>query len=342
MSRTDNPLRWGIVGTGNIARQFAEGVAASRRGLIVAVASRSADAARTFAQTYHIPRSHAGYDAILNDREVDAIYLSLPNSMHHEWTIRCLRAGKHVLCEKPLATSADQAMEMFDVAKQTGKLLVEAFMYRAHPQTAKLVDIVQGGDIGNLKLIRTSFCFRVRSWQNNIRFKPELAGGALMDVGCYCVSLSRLLAGSQPTDVRAVATLHETGVDEQTTVSMKFPNGITAEFTCGMMLQTDNSALICGDEGYLVAGWPWKPAPPKSTIELRRSIPPRQDNPAVKPTLPPTQMIDVSNDQPLYAIEADAFARAVAGEVAPFVSETESIDNARTLHDIRRQIGLSY
>jgi D-xylose 1-dehydrogenase (NADP+, D-xylono-1,5-lactone-forming) len=334
----NSTLRWAIVGTGNIARQFAEAMPAAARGKLVAVASRSRESAERFATTHQIAVALAGYESLLRRDDVDAIYLSLPNSMHHEWTIRFLDAGKHVLCEKPLAATAREAREMFDAARRNRRTLIEAFMYRAHPQTQRIVDLVAGGAIGELKLIRTSFCFRVRNWQGNIRFDPQLQGGALMDVGCYCINLSRLLAGIAPTKITSVSRMHERGVDEQTTVAMRFGDHITAEFTCGMMVQTDNSALICGDEGYLVAGWPWKPQPPRTTMHIRRSIPPRQDNPSAIPQPPPTQEIVVENEVPLYALEADAFADCVLDGSVPFVSEQESIDNAGTIERIRSQI----
>jgi D-xylose 1-dehydrogenase (NADP+, D-xylono-1,5-lactone-forming) len=331
-------LRWGIVGTGNIARQFAEAMPSARRGKLVAVASRSRESAGQFAAKHNITHALAGYESLLRRDDVDAIYLSLPNSMHHEWTIRFLDAGKHVLCEKPLAATSREARDMFDAARRNRRTLIEAFMYRAHPQTQRLMDLVAGGAIGEMKLIRTSFCFRVRNWQGNIRFDPHLQGGALMDVGCYCINLSRLLAGAAPTKIASVSRMHESGVDEQTTVAMRFGERLTAEFTCGMMLQTDNSALICGDEGYLVAGWPWKPQPPRTSMHIRRSIPPRQDNPPAVPQLPPAQEIVVENAVPLYALEADAFADCVFDGVAPFMSEQESIDNAGTIEQIRSQM----
>ncbi|MGH7213542.1 MAG: Gfo/Idh/MocA family protein, partial [Tepidisphaeraceae bacterium] len=162
-------LRWGILGTGNIARQFAAGVRTSSRGALAAVGSRARESADAFARTYEIPSSHAGYDALLRDASVDAVYNSLPNSMHHEWTIRALRAGKHVLCEKPFATNLAQSQEMFDVARTAGKVLVEAFMYRSHPLTLAVKRAVDDGAIGRLQLIRTSFCYRTSRIAGNIR-----------------------------------------------------------------------------------------------------------------------------------------------------------------------------
>ncbi len=331
-------LRWGIIGTGNIAKQFAEGVRSANQSELIAVASRTPDAAFDFARRFSVPKSFGDYQSILSDPDVEAIYLSLPNSMHREWTIRALTSGKHVLCEKPLAATVKEAAEMFAAAKASNRLLVEAFMYRAHPQTRAIVDAVRGGAVGTVKNIRTSFCYRVRKWEGNIRFNRELQGGAIMDVGCYCVNFSRLIAGCDPDSISAVATMHESGVDEQTSVVMHYPNGITAHFTVGMMVQADNSAHICGDEGYLVAGWPWKPAPPGTTFTIHGAIPPRQDATAGPPVAPPPKVFEVNNDKPLYALEADAFADAVLNNAEPFTTEIETLGVVGVLEEIGRQI----
>jgi predicted dehydrogenase len=331
-------LRFGILGTGNIARQFAEGVTKSARSTITSVASRDGAKATEFASKYAVARSHGSYDALLADDTVDAIYLSLPNSMHHEWTIKALRAGKHVLCEKPIAASAVEAREMFEVARSTKRTLIEAFMYRAHPQTRAVLDAVKSGTIGQLKLARLSFCFRVRNTQGNIRFDPKLAGGALMDVGCYCINFARALAGSAPIDIRSVSVPHPSGVDEQTSAVLKFENNLTAEFTCGMSVQADNTAHLCGDEGYITVGWPWKPAPPSTFFTIAGGIPPRQDNPNAKPVAPEPRRIDVPNDVPLYALEADAFAATVLDGAPSFMPQDETIDNMKVLDAVRRSI----
>ena len=332
-------LRWGIVGTGNIARQFAEGVARSDRGTLAAVASRSSESAQRFAQQFAIPVAHAnyaGYDTILTEPTVDALYVSLPNSMHREWTLKALAAGKHVLCEKPMAATAAEVEEMFDAAERAGRVLIEAFMYRAHPQTTAIVDAVRGGAVGTVRSVRTSFCFRVRQPVGNIRFDPSLQGGALMDVGCYCVSFSRLIAGCDPVDVFATALHHASGVDEQTAAILRYPNGITAEFTVGMSLQADNSAHVNGDEGYLSAAWPWKPPAGGTQLVVRGAVPPRQDQMGSTTPMaaPEPRVIEVPNEKPLYAVEADAFAACVLDGAAPFVTREESIGNARTIERI--------
>ncbi len=334
-------LRWGILGTGNIARQFAEGVRASgseSKSQLVAVGSRSMESARSFAAVHNIAEAVGGYDELLRRQDVEAIYLSLPNTMHAEWTIRALRAGKHVLCEKPLAVSVAEAEAMAGAARDSGRVLIEAFMYLAHPQTLKLMELVRDGAIGRVRHVRTSFCYRVRNHVGNIRFDPNLAGGALMDVGCYCISFAQRLARAEPSEVHAVSTQHVSGVDEVTTVVMKFPCGMTSEFTCGMMLQTDNSAFVCGEEGFLRVPIPWKPPPGRGEVIQAYSTPPKQDSPGSKPLTPEPIIHRIADDRPLYGIEADAFADAVLNHALPFISIEESLAIARTIERVRRAI----
>jgi D-xylose 1-dehydrogenase (NADP+, D-xylono-1,5-lactone-forming) len=332
-------LRMGIMGTGNIAGQFCTGTQASPVIALTSVGSRSIDAARAFAEKFRVPNARGSYDALLADREVDAIYLSLPNSMHHEWTIKALRAGKHVLCEKPLAVTSAEAQEMFDVSRQTGKILVEAFMYVSHPQTAKIIEIIKSGAIGELRLIRTSFSYRTSRMDGNIRFDPKLAGGALMDVGCYCTHFARMIAGQEPTSNNAVGSLHPSGVDHLTAGVLRFPSGVVATFSCGMLTQCDNSAHICGTEGYLEIPWPWKPQR-QSSFNLAHSVPPRQDKGAK--TQPPKQQFTVEAAGELYELEANDFAATVLDGAAPRLTESDSIGNMLVLEQVRKQIGLSF
>jgi D-xylose 1-dehydrogenase (NADP+, D-xylono-1,5-lactone-forming) len=337
------PLRWGILGTGNIAEQFCSHMPTARRGRVVAVASRSMDSARAFAERFSITSAYGSYADLLTDRGIDAVYISLPNSMHHEWTIRSLRAGKHVLCEKPFATNAEQSQEMFDEAGRAGRLLVEAFMYLSHPQTIAVIESVHSGEIGSLQLIRTSFCYRTRRIDGNIRFRPDLAGGALMDIGCYCTSLACVLAQEDPVEIHASARLHSSGVDEITTGVLRFPGGLLSSFTCGMTLQADNTAYLCGTEGYLEVPVPWKPASRGAVHTLARSTPPRQDAPRAGGSTPPPRIdrtVDAGQD--LYALEVDDFAAAVQDARPPRVSREMTLRNMRILDEIRRQVGVKF
>jgi len=334
----NDPLAWGILGTGNIARQFATGVNASRRGRLAAVASRSPQKARDFGQTHHIATPHASYQALIDDPAVTAVYNALPNNLHHEWTIKALRAGKHVLCEKPFAVNLSQAQEMFDVAKKEGRLLMEAFMYRTHPLTHAVQQAVASGAIGQVRLIRTSFCFKVSKWQGNIRFDPQLAGGVIMDVGCYCVNFSRFFAGAEPSHIHVVHHRHESGIDDIAAGTLVFPSGVIASFTCGMSVHADNMASICGSEGYIEIPIPWKPPASGATFTIARSTPPKMENSTVKAP-PPRETRTITVEGDLYALEADAFAASVLDNAPLPITPQDTLNNQRVIDELRRQLG---
>ncbi len=337
-------LRWGILGTGNIARQFAAGLRTSKRGELAAVGSRAADTAGAFAASHSVPRSYDTYDALLRDGQIDVVYNSLPNSLHHEWTIAALNAGKHVLCEKPFAVSEEQSREMFDVARRRGLRVMEAFMYRSHPLMLAVVEAVHKGEIGDVRLIRTSFCYNTKKIDGNVRFDASLAGGALMDIGCYCINFSRLFAGAEPTRVAAVAKTHASAVDELTIGTLHFPGDVMATFSCGMNLHADNTASICGSEGYIDIPVPWKPPADNAVFHIAKSTPPRMDNPdsKSKPAPPPRETRSFSAGGDLYGIEADAFAATILDNAPPTITEADTLGNMRVLDAIRRQIGLSF
>ena len=338
----DRRLRWGILGTGNIARQFAAGVNASARGRLTAVGSRRRETAEAFARQFEVAGVVGGYQDVVAARDVDAVYVSLPNSLHHEWTVRALGAGKHVLCEKPFAASEAQAREMFDAAAAAGRLAVEAFMYRSHPQTRAVLDALRGGAVGAVRLVRTSFCFHTSKVDGNIRFRPDLAGGGIMDVGCYCVNFARLIAGAEPLAVHAVARLHPSGVDELAAGTLTFPGGVVASFTCGMSAQADNAAHVCGTDGYLEVPVPWKPPVEGARFSVVRQTPPLMDG-KPRPTAPPRQTIEVpGGGRNLYAYEADDFAAAALDNAPPAVTATDTLGNMRVLDELRRQVGLAF
>lgn len=326
------PLRFGILGTGNIAKQFAADVQKSDRCEITAVGSRSKTKADLFAERFGTMNRHADYDQLLADDEVDAVYISTPNALHREWTEKALAAGKHVLCEKPLTTSRADAEAMFAAAKAADRLLVEAFMYRAHPQTMQLKETIRSGAIGTVKLVRASFCYSTKKLDGNVRFDPNLAGGALMDVGCYCINAAMMIAGTKPDSWHAFSRMHERGVDEQTTGILHFPTGMTAEFTCALTTQASNTLHICGDEGWIEMPVPWKPPTGAAGFTIRRATPPKQDGGKTDSAGP--EKIEVPDLRPLYGIEADAFAAAVAGEEEPFMPAGESIALAGILEEM--------
>src|SRR5438874_2619291 len=227
-------MRLGILSTARINRAVLTGAHLSDRVEVVAVASRDAARAEAYAREHGIERAHGSYEALLEDPDVEAVYVSLPNSLHVPWSIRALEAGKHVLCEKPLDRRPREVERVFDAAERAGRILMEAFMYRHHPQTKRLAELVAAGAIGELELVRSSFSFTVAD-EANVRLSAELDGGSLMDVGCYCVSGTRLLAG-EAESVSAQQIVGPTGVDVRFVATMSFPGGVLAHFDSGLDL----------------------------------------------------------------------------------------------------------
>ncbi|MGE0442725.1 MAG: Gfo/Idh/MocA family protein [Gemmatimonadales bacterium] len=245
------PIRWGILSTANIGRAaVCPAIRASSNGVLAAVASRDASRAAFFAQANEVPRHHGSYEALLADDAIDAVYIPLPNSMHLEWTVRAAEAGKHVLCEKPLGLTAAECLEMDRAARANGVRLMEAFMYRFHPRTVRMVDLIRGGAIGRLASIRSAFTFRLNR-PDNIRLRADLGGGALMDVGCYCVNVSRTLAGEEPVEAVAWARFGPTDVDEELTGMLRFPSGAVAHFDCALTLERREICEAAGPGGSL-------------------------------------------------------------------------------------------
>lgn len=264
------PLRIGILGTANIARQLIDGVRASAKIKVAAVASRSADRAAAFARETGVPRSYPAYEALLADPSIDAIYNPLPNNLHAEWSIRALEAGKHVLCEKPLATSPGDARAMFAAAKRAKGILVEGYPYRAQPQTIKLRGLLAERAIGDVRYIEASIGFPMHD-PKNIRLDPALAGGALMDAGCYPVSLVRMIAGTRPTRVHAMADFADTGVDRTLVASLAHGNGMLAQISASFATARHRHAFIAGDAGSIGTNYfnDTSPAMP-AVLELKR------------------------------------------------------------------------
>ena len=244
------PLRIGVLGSANIARHFAAAVQESTTVDIVAVASRDQATAEAFAQRNAIPRAFGSYAALLADPAIEAIYNPLPNTLHAEWSIRALEAGKHVLCEKPIAVTTEEARAMFAAARRTGRHLVEAFPYRAQPQTQALGQAVRSGEIGRPRIIQAGFGFPVAN-PDNIRLKPELGGGALLDAGSYPVSLIRYLAGELPTRVSASATWTASGVDGTLIANLVFPDGLLAQASCAFGTGIYRRALVACEGGVI-------------------------------------------------------------------------------------------
>ncbi len=306
------PVTWGILSTADINRKFLAGAREAQNAEVVAVASRDLALARDYAGRHGIERAHGDYDALLADPGVEAIYIPLPNSMHVEWTVRALEAGKHVLCEKPLSRRSAEVERAFDVAAREGLLLMEAFMYRHNPQTARLLELLADGVIGRVRMIRAAFSF-VAENPANVRLSAALDGGAVMDVGCYCVSSARLIAG-EPLRVGAEQVLGGDGVDIAFAATLRFPGDVLAHFDAGLSLATRDELEVVGDEGSLFLEDPWHCLEP--VIELRRAD-------GVK-------RIEVERVNS-YRLEVENLSAAIRGEVAALLGRDDALGQARAI-----------
>ena len=305
-------MRLGIVSTADINRKVIPGARASDKVELVAVASRDQARAEEYAKQWDIERAYGTYEAMLDDPDVDAVYISLPNTMHREWSIRSLEAGKHVICEKPFSKRPEDIEAAFDAAERTGRLLTEAFMFRHNPQTAKLVELVRDGTVGELRVVRTAFSYSLYD-RDNIRLRTDVDGGSLMDVGCYCVSGSRLLAG-EPDAVSGQAYIGPSGTDWVFTGAMRFAGDVHALFHCGTCLPNRDELEVIGTEGSLFLDDPWHCLEP--VIEFRRG----DDVEHIE--LEPVDS---------YRLELENLADAIAGEAPLLLGREDALGQARTI-----------
>ena len=255
---TNNVLNWGILSTARINRALITPLRASKRNQLLAVASRTQESADTYAREWKIPRAHGAYAALLADPEIDVIYISLPNRFHAEWTIKAVEAGKHVLCEKPLALSVQEVDAVQSAARKHGRVVEEAFMYRHHPQTLEVQELVKSGSLGDLKVVRGSFSF-VISRDGDVRLDPELGGGSIWDIGCYPISYARTVIGTAPLEVFGWQVTGPTGIDETFVGQMRFANDVHAQFDSSFVLPFQARMEIVGSEGTLSIPAPFKP-----------------------------------------------------------------------------------
>jgi len=305
-------MRLGLLSTADINRKVIPGAHASDKVELVAVASRDQRRAEEYAKTWEIERAYGSYEALLEDPDVDAVYISLPNTMHREWSTRSLEAGKHVICEKPFSRRTEDVEAAFDTAERVGRLLTEAFMYRHNPQTMRVAELVREGAIGELRVVRSAFSYSLYD-ADNIRLRTDVEGGSLMDVGCYCVSGSRLLAG-EPATVLGQAYIGPTGTDWVFTASMRFPGDVLALFDCGTCLPERDELEAIGSEGSLFLDDPWHCHEP--VIELRR------DDGVERIEL---DAVDS------YRLELENLADAIAGRAPLLLGREDALGQARTI-----------
>ncbi|MDF9833351.1 putative dehydrogenase [Ereboglobus sp. PH5-5] len=337
-------LKWGLLATGRIAEKFANGLAASKLGRAVAVGSRSGATARAFAEKFGIARAHESYEALLADAEVDAVYIATPHPMHLEWALKAARAGKHILCEKPMGMNRAQTEQMIAAAREHGVFLMEAFMYRCHPQTARIAELIRDGALGEVRMVQAAFGYnrpfdpQSRVWSNG------LGGGGILDVGCYPVSLSRFVAGAaegkgsvflDPVEINGTGVTHpQTGVDEWAAATLKFSTGMVAQVSCSTSVQQQNTARIYGTKGWLHVVEPWTPSRNeggRARMWLRRP-----DAAAGEIALP--------YQESEYMLEADVVAECVASgrREAGQMSWADSLGNAAALDKWLELAGVKY
>ena len=305
-------VKWGIVSTADINRKVIPGAHASPKVDLVAVASRDQARAEEYAKTWEIERAYGSYEALLADPEIEAVYISLPNTLHCEWSINALEAGKHVLCEKPLSRHTDEVEAAFDAADRTGRLLMEAFMYRHNPQTKRAKELVDEGAIGELRLVRSVFSYSLYD-TDNIRLRTEVEGGSLMDVGCYNVSGSRLFGG-EPERVQGEAWFGPSGTDWVFAGLLRFPGDVVALFDCGTAMPERDELEAIGSEGSLFLDDPWHCLVPG--IELRRDG--------------KTERIELERVDS-YQLELENLSDAIRGEGEVLLGREDAIGQARTL-----------
>ena len=310
-----NKLRWGLLSTARINRVLLPPLRASTRNELTAVASRDLNRAKIYADERKIPRVFGSYEALLADPDVDVIYNPLPNSLHAEWTIKAAEAGKHVLCEKPLANTVEEVDAMTEAAEKAGIVLMEAFMYRHHPQTIRVKELVESGAIGKLQLIRGSFTFSI-SDEGDVRLNASLGGGSIWDVGCYPISYARLIAGVEPIEVFGWQTKGQgSGVDETFIGEMRFPNNVYAQFDSGFRTPQRTHIELVGDKGSITLKKPFTPWLNEEIILIN-------DNEKKIITVP---------GQDLYLGEVENMADAILDGVPPRMSLADSRNNVATI-----------
>jgi predicted dehydrogenase len=310
-------VNWGIISTAHINRLFLGGARQSSDVRILGVASRSQDAAERYAREQEIERAYGSYEALLADPDIEAVYVPLPNSLHVDWSVRALEAGKHVLCEKPLSRHPSEVERAFAAAERHGRLLMEAFMFRHNPQTARVQQMVAEGAIGRLRLIRAAFSFATDD-PGNVRLVAGLDGGSLMDVGCYCINATRLLAG-EPERVYAEHALGGDGVDVAMASTLRLRADVLAHFDCGLALATRDQLELVGDAGSIYLSDPWHCRQPRIIWQ-------RDDA---------TETIDL---EPVnsYRLEAENFSAAIRGQAAPLLGREDAIGQARVIEALYR------
>ena len=317
-------MRLGLLSTANSNKEILRGAAESELVEVVAVGSRDGAKAQAYAAEHGIARTHSSYEALLADDGVDAIYVSLPNGMHHKWTMRALAAGKHVLCEKPLSRRPEEVAAAFDVAEAQGLVLTEAFMYRHHPQTAKIRDLVAEGAVGRPCAVKTTFSFPLEDL-SNVRALPELDGGALMDVGCYCVSGIRLFAG-EPEHVRGEQVTGSTGIDMAFHGTLRCADDVVGQFEASFRSPRRQRLEVVGEDGVLIVEAPWR-------IDWGGDVTLARRSGGEVATEVETIPMETANS---YRLQLDNLADAIAGRAPQLLGRDDALGQARAIEALYR------
>lgn len=312
-------LRWGIMGCARIAKgSVIPGIQQSRTGEVSAIASRDEQNARSTAEQLNIPTAYGSYEQLLEDPQIDAVYIPLPNHLHKEWTIKAAAAGKHVLCEKPVALTAQEAEEMIDACAKAGVHLAEAFMYRHHPRYEQLLDIVRSGEIGTIRGIHSTFTFNSSGAKGNVRFNKEMGGGSIYDIGCYPISVARMILNEEPeaVTVQAYFSPEHGEVDMMASGLVEFPGSVALTFDCAMWAAPRNTLEILGTEG---------------RIEVPSAFVSRADASSHFYVITKDRReVEVPHVNQ-YALQADEFAGVVLDGKKPSFSPEDAVANMRVI-----------
>lgn len=324
-------LNWGVVGTGGIATDFTRALSNSPRGSVVNVVGSSPEKARAFAERWSVDNSSSSLDELLADTRVEAVYVATPHPAHEQQAIACAKAGKHVLCEKPMCVDAEKTERVVAAARENKVFLMEAFMYRCHPLIRALIGQLKDGVIGTIRHVRADFAFRVERDPKGRLFNLELGGGGILDVGGYPVSFARLIAGlvvdkpfAEPTRLDAAGYRGPTGADELASALLTFESGFTAAVTCGVYHAAGTEAVIFGDEGKIILPDPWIPEGDRQALKTDFTVA-RYDEPA--------KNVEVKTEHATYALEAALVADTLPDLQAPWpaMSWDDSLGNMRVL-----------
>ncbi|HVL30998.1 MAG TPA: Gfo/Idh/MocA family oxidoreductase [Solirubrobacteraceae bacterium] len=311
-------VSWGLLSTARINGALVAAARESELADVVAVASRDDARAREYAGLLDIPRAHGSYEALLADPAVDAVYVSLPNGLHVDWTVRALQAGKHVLCEKPMDPSPQAVTRAFDVAEREGLVLSEGYMWRHHPQARRLAELLADGVVGDVRLVRAWFSFTLAD-RRDPRLDPALDGGSLLDVGCYCVSGIRLAVGREPVSATAEVVAGATGVDLRLAGVLRFDGDVLAVLDCGFDLPARHGLEIVGSRGRLALADPWHGREPQISLEVDGT----------------TSLVDTGSADP-YLLELDDVSAAIRDRRDPLLGRADAVGQAHAIAALLR------